>query len=477
MIRMPCPARIALAAVTLLTFVACIPEKRITWSPDGAQALLIGGDHGLYLCSPTGTLSDALSDNVQHVEWFRDGQHIAIVRQSELADWQAITQHVDAATVERLRKLGDQLVAEAQQNTGSWDDFGKTSVLGTLSGDFDAALLLYARDERAADIKPLLGDKWKDLAGAKASWWTLEVTTVVDNTLTGTTTRVATLGEISDVRPAPNGARVAFVATLNGEREPSLYAVQTAGDTVPVRVAERVSFWPDWTADSAALVCATANIPAPPGVEDSQSRLGTIMRHAVTEDANGQLQAGDHAELAGIIFAPETRVRCLSDGRILVATYAVELPACAGDIPRKTSLYELWPAQHNYVADLIQANARVDQDTPFFWFEVSPDEQRVLFPDENDGVRLLTLRTGDVQSVPFEGKLGDAFLPVWRTATEVCLPVQAEGADRSEAVLCTVPTQRQAVLNPQRAISTAWPEAVVKDLPVEPKQESDPGKK
>ena len=451
----------------------CIPEKRVVWSPDGQRAAVIGGD-GLYLCDENGALSSRLVDKVTLAEWLPDSQHLAIVRRERAKTWAEVVPLLSAERRARIEAAGDALFEELQQYQGALDGFDPQTTKQLGSGDTVAAIL-YARDHDAH------GAYWRgDERGRQVAQQMAEVQQDVDivqiceltgDQVSSTTELCRGVDGVNSLRVAPTSGALAIVVQAPDRPGALQLQVVSTADRTPARVvATDVARWPDWSADGQYLAYAVASGPS--REDDEALRLGTISRRRVARDTGRLLEAFEAPEeLAGILFQPVTRVRCLRDGRVLFAGVEVALPCTAADMPERAELFCVDPGRQPGVTRLIprQVAARVP-DTAYL-FSVSPDERHVCIPGGNGDIALLELATGQI--VDFRDQPDGAELrtqPCWRGATELCCntgPSHDDPTGRGEIMLWQ-PTFGTGA-GRERVISADWPASLVADFLVMPK--------
>ncbi len=460
--------------VLSLAAAGCVPEAKVAWSPDGRRAAVLAAD-GLYLCDADGKLSARAAENVLGVAWAYDSKRLAVLRQEQVATWDAAETLLDVPEVAAVIALARQAKAEALAHEGPIDDF-KPTCFDWAPPTRIALAAMFLRDVEPAGLPEKLGDKWEEAKKWTVPLAVLEVGDVADDlTVRFRPPVVRTFDGLAALRLSPDGRRVACVGTPAAVRSAdlSLWVVPIEGGTLRP-VAERVSRFPDWSVDGRFLVYAAATAAA---VEGQQHlRLGTISRREVAR-LDGSLldKFADAEDLAGVLFHDRLKVRCLDGDRIVFDGGAVRLPCTAAELPQNADLFLLDLATRGTVARL---RPEGDQDTlpAAAWFEVSPDQKRVLVQTP-EGVSVLDLAGGQVVDTIAAKQEGLLSLPVWRSADEVCLAVP-EGSSLGS------PGRPEIVLwSPRGAkvLSQSWPDAAVQGMlkvqqakPSEPAAEKKP---
>ena len=424
----------ALAALgTILLLAGCL-EKHLVWSPDGRRAAVIAKD-GLHFCDPEGNLTPLLLPEVTQAAWLGDSERLVLVRARQVGDWPTI---VRAAGEERAAAWAAQAEAIWQQLTagGKWGDLTKED-----GKDKTAALLkILLRDRHGEALRAKLsaGD-WDELASKRVELNELVTARVAGGQVEAGAVLHAGLEKIEDVRVAPGGRAVAFTTdiALGNDDECRLWVAPVGGPTA-ASAAEHTNLFPDWTADGRSLVYLQA---AGSGLKKDDLRLATLVRHEVI-DGGGQLKIAEkREELAGLMFSNNTRVRCLRDGRILFNAVEFSLPIATRDADVEREKLFAWdPARQSTLARMIPRQEQEKLPKNLMFFEVSPDETRLLVGGVDGEVGVLTLATGDVEELQKAGDYNLMAAPVWRNAEEVTFarrnpPADAKNPERKAEVV------------------------------------------
>lgn len=450
--------------LVLLGMAGCIPEKRVSWAPDGQKAAVLGGDGGLYLCDENGVLSARLAGGVRRVAWFPDSRRLALVQARKMTAWADLAPVLDPDTLQRIGAVGGALHAEMQAYTGDWDEF-PARALKDVGGAIAGAALLYVRDRHPDTLSAKLGpEKWAELKNLGIDVYALRVARLDSGTLTLGAPLIRGILEPGAPRVSPQSTAIAYV-TPSAEDDDTrvLQVVPADGSAAPRPVASPVALFTDWSADGRDLVYAAAGDGGP--VYSDKLRLGVIARRPVCE-ADGALREAfeSQEDLAGIIFQNELRVRCLRDGRVVFAALQVQLPCTTADMPDRAGLFVIDPGRTPGVARLVPRQAAASLPSAVNLFELSPDEQHICVPGADGQIAVLTVATGEIQTLlPGSDAEDLATQPSWRSDTELCFALRGSATGdhaRSEIVLCKIePSSGEAQ---RRMISQAWPEAVVR---------------
>jgi len=445
---------LAAGAICLLAAGGCIP-RRVFWSPDGQRAALIAED-GLRLCDASGKLSDVVAQDVQLVAWMPDSSRFIGEGKITAASWQEAQAALSPERREALIRLAGRLHDEILAYSGEWDKFRPKLRAEVTDGEL-SALFLYVRDHRKDGLPEKLGDKWKDMEKMTADVHLLQVYEVSDLSATPGPILTRTLDDIWNLQIAPDGGAVACAQAVSGGKDAIFrLSVMPAGGGALQTVAEPAAIYPDWTPDGRSLVYTTTRSKPADGGDAVQ--LGTLSRRRVRAESGRPLKEFEAPDdRVGGLFWPQSKVRCLRDGRVLFSAMEVMLPATAKDMPQRATLFCIDPARQPTATRVIprEAEAALPDGLQAGYFELSPDEKRVAVCGADHGnVSVLTLATGEVQRVVSQTDIELRGLPAWRSAEELSVFVPPKSswgsADRYELVLWSGPEKA-------RCLSCGWP--------------------
>jgi hypothetical protein len=458
------------AAIAVLTLAAtaicgCLPEKRVAWSPDGRWAAIRGSD-GLYLCDPSGKLSERkpFAEGAGSVAWLPDSKGLILSYVGARADtWDALAAGLSGERRQKLEAVGPQLRNEILTYEGDWKDF-KPKTLGELTPGEAGAALLYVRDKLNEGLPEKLGEQWIKAQDLRVDEHVLARARVgetgkleLDGVLAGA------LDPFDEPRVSPDGRTVAYRGPAPGDEQTRpLLVVALEKPATPMLVADHTAMFYDWSADGQHLVYAATKAPLEEKSKDL--RLGVVARRRVCGDDGAVLGTlPEPEELAGILFQREVRVRCLRDGRVLFATVELEVPCTSADMPQRAGLFAVDPGRQPGVTRVIPRPTVCVLPDAAFLFAVSPDERHVCIPGSNGRIVVLTLATGSFWEVAGEDKVNQLRMqPAWRNSDEVCFTVTPELEKPAQVVLAKLNWRARTA--ERRVISADWPEAVGKDF-------------
>lgn len=402
----------ALAACFLMN--GCV-ASRVVWSPDGAHAAVFAGD-GLHLCGPDGALSKTILAGDGLGAWFPDSHRLAVVSELEKQSWKELQATISPEECERVIQGGKTVLEEFKAGHDVANAFG---ALTGLCDNEKNAVGVYLTEK--AGTKEQAGTNWDALQKYEASVMQIRIGTLEGDALTMGPPLLTTLRKIGDVRVSPTGTAIAFTQESDKENVGRLLAVPVDGSAPPQLVASNTADSADWSADGHSLVYICASTEA--GKYD-ETCLGSLSRRKVL-DAGGKMeiqQKGD--DLAVVLYAFYSRVRCLGDGRIIFTCQDIHLPC--DDVPKQPKLFAVDPERQAAVIPLLRNGAQNAIPENPVTYETSPDGKRIVIGGSDGDVVVLTVATGELQTLQSAGQ--DAVsAPVWRSNDEVCYVSNAAG--------------------------------------------------
>jgi hypothetical protein len=319
----------------------------------------------------------------------------------------------------------------------------------------------YLRARHADQFKEFLGDsRWKQ----EVAQATMPLYQIVLAQTDGEAVKTLAVlhhgvgGYGQEVRAAPGGRAVAFVAQTALERSPGnrLMVALTDGSGV-VEIARNVATLGDWTADGRAM----AYVQASSEITNSElPQLGAlIVRRVFAADGKLDLEPEPKA-LAGVLVSSDVRVRCLRDGRILFNTAEISLPMAKADGgSAQEQLFALDPARQSTLVRLVPRSAEGSVPKSLTYFDVSPDERRVLIGSTQGEVSVLTFATGEVKHVQAAGDEMSG-VPQWRNAEEFSYVKRNSEKDGVKpAHPCDLVLRRG---DAETVLSASWPTEMLK---------------
>jgi dipeptidyl aminopeptidase/acylaminoacyl peptidase len=431
------------AAFVLLLMTGCV-GRRIAWSPDGAHAAIFAGD-GLHLCSPDGALSPIVLAGEGMTEWFPDSRRLAIVSEVGKQSWKDLEKAISPDERERVVEGGKALLDQFKAGHNLSDALHALNALRDY--EKDAVAVYLAQTE---GIKEQAGTNWDELRQKEASMVQIRVGALEEGKLPLGPAVLSSLRKILDIRVAPTGTAIAFTTEGDREDEFQLSVFPTDGSASPQLVAKNTAICSDWSVDGHSLVYIRANNTA---TGDDQLSLASLTRRGIL-NAAGKIQIQTKAEdLAGLLFYPENKVRCLSDGRIVFATVDVHLPCTALDMPQQPQLFALDPERQAGVIPLIPRSVQESLPGKPGYYETSPDGKRIAIFAEKGAVAVLTVATGALDTVQVAGSDDTASAPAWRSASELCFISTTNGQPAQLALWDN---------GTNRVLSADWPAEVRK---------------
>jgi len=445
---------------TLLVVAAvaagCLPEKRISWAPDGSRALVISGSDNLYLTDADGH-AERLAEGVAAASWMSDSKRLVVVRKTTLATWNEASAVLPEPRRKDIAQLALKLRGDLLSFQGEMDKFKPVSIPPDRMSEF-GLMLLYLRDQAPEGLEQKLGLRWSDLKNAKVDCFHVAICGASDGKFGP---NLATALSCKNPKPSPDGKAISYIGDTMAaaESEPALVVLAADGSRPPHVVARSVAEWADWSSDSRYLAFAAAGLPKTAGKD--VLRLGTVNRTMIFSD-NGAMLGSDgnfpSEELAGVLFNDGMKVSCLPDGRVLFSSAEIQLPATHDDMPQQMSLFAVDPQRSAMVVRMLPRNAQVDlEDSTLKYFEPSPDGKQAAIVGDKGQIWVVSLLTGAVSKVLQVDKDGSSsVVPVWRSNEELTFIAPAGSqfcpGDKSEVILLDLNHQDRP-----RFLSRDWP--------------------
>lgn len=453
--RNPLVKRLAGAILASWLLTGCL-EENLLWSPDGRRAAVIGPD-GLYLCDPEGQLSALLVPGAYHVAWLGDSQQLVVARSRQTRSWSEIAGVLGPEQAGQMSSWAE----------GIWQQPSAGGLWSALTADKERRTLgkIYLRERYGEALQARVdAGEWDDIQGKDAEVHEVNLARITGGQIALGVRLHEGMGKIWEIRLAPREQAAALVSELSpaddtGTEDFRLLLAPLNGSGV-VPVAAHVGAYPDWSADGRSLVYAQASGEG----SDDDLRLGTLVQREMLDASGSITSMGNRKELAGSLFSANTRIRCLRDGRILFNAAEISLPVAAGDYGEQhEQLFAVDPTRQATLVRLIPRKQEENLPQMLAFFEISPDEKRVLFGDLNGTVCLLTLATGEVELVQ-EGAAKESLQgqPVWRkdgayTFTRRVAAKNGQAPARKAEIILRAADY-------EKVLSQGWPDRLVNDL-------------
>ncbi len=415
-------------------------EERLAWAPDGSRALLRVEDK-LYFVDPNGNLSDAVASSVTGAAWLPDSRGLVLTRSLAVDKWSEAERLLPADEAEAAKNLAKAFLALGVEGL---------EPLEPKRPELLPAAVLYLFDTQSNALHDAVR-KSKDPAKLETDLSNLRTTQVAEVSivaLDGKPLRVIerSLTGCDQPRPSPKAPVVAFT------RGETLVVAPLDGGTNRVTAAEKVTGSFDWTADGQSLVYATRL-----SEKDSSDILARVERRTVL-DAAGALVAGETTPLTMIYTTFRPRVAGLADGRALLASLALQLPAPPKAEPM-ARLYWIEPALGTNAVPVAIPTVAGALPQDLAAFAPSPDGRQVAIVESgSDSVVVLDAASGAAEIVSPNRGWKSRVLPAWRGNDELYF-----------AALPAASTNRPELFRWRKgsapvAVSTNWPDKVVSTL-------------
>jgi hypothetical protein len=437
-----------LFALALVWMVGCNEvEDRLAWSPDGNQAVLRVDDK-LYVMDTNGSLSGIVASNATGAAWLPDSRGLVLTRLLAVDKWKDAESLLPASELGAAKTLANAFLALGVEGADQFEPKHPELVSPGILYLFDTqSNALHEALQKSKDP----GKLETDLSNAR----TTQVAEVSVLLLAGKQTRVIerTLTGLSQPLPSPTAPVVAYQA---GE---TLTVAPLDGSTNRVVATDKLLGAYGWTPEGKALVYATRLSDK----DNSEIILASIGRHVVT-DTNGALIAGEKLPLTmnASTFAP--RVKSLTDGRVVFAGIALQLPSPTTTAP-SANFYLIDPALGTNAAPVAIPSAAGTLPQDLGAFVPSPDGRRIAVVENgSDAVAVLDVASGALEVISPKRGWKSKMLPAWRGTNELYFAaLPSSSTNRPELF-------RWRKGRAPQAISTNWPDAVVKSLLAKPEK-------
>ena len=404
------------AALSLL-MTGCV-ARRIVWSPDGAHAAVFAGD-GLHLCGPDGTLSETILPGEGLAEWFPDSHRLAVVSEGGKQSWKDIQKFLSLEERQRIEQGGKTVLDELKAGHNLDSAFNALADLGDYEKN---AVGIYLAESE--ETKEKAGTNWDALQQKEANVIQIRIGTLEDGKLLLGPPVINSLRKILDIRVSPAGNAIACTVEGDKKDEFQLMVLPTDGSAPPQLVAKNTAYCSDWSVDGQSLVYIRA---LNQGASGDDLCLGSLTRRGIL-DAAGKIEVQTNAaDLAGLLFDVNNKVRCLGDGRIVFAAADLHLPCTSLDMPQQPQLFALDTQRQYAVIPLIPRSVQDSLPGKPAFYEPSPDGKRIAISADKGAVVVLNLATGVLDTVQAAGSDDAATAPCWRSASELCFISSTNG--------------------------------------------------
>ena len=422
-------------------------EDRLTWSPDGKQAALRVDDR-LYLMDTYGKLSDVVASNVTGAAWLPDSRALVLTRLLTVDKWKDAESLLPPSEIDAVQTLAKGFLGFGAEGAEQFDlkrpELASPAILYLFDTQSNALHEAILKSKDPAKLEADLSNgRTTQVAEVSVFLLTGKQTQVVERTLTG----------LSQPFPSPTAPVVAFQA---GE---TLTVAPLDGSTNRVTVTDKLLGSYGWTPDGRALVCASRLSDK----DSSEMILASIARQVVI-GTNAELIAGEKLPLTmnTSTFAPRTK--CLPDGRVIFAGVALRFPTPTTLAPA-AQFFLIDPALGTNAVPIAIPSAAGALPDDLAAFAPSPDGRRIAIVERgSDAVAVLDVATGDLQVVSPKRGWKSKILPAWRGTNELYFAaLPASSTNRPELF------RWHKGIEPQ-AVSTNWPDVIVKSLLEKPKE-------
>lgn len=416
------PRTLCVILITLL-FTGCDEStEKMEWSPDGTHAaVLLQGD--LRLSDAAGVLSAPLARDVSQATWLPDGTGLVCIRSLYPETWKEASSILSSEEGVMLEQLAFSLMgfleSAIEVTDGNFDDIGDKFLtpLKIDSSERLAAVLACMSHTQAKPLKKLIGKATKkqreqlekefsDIRKIRLQ----ELFTVrLDANHSADIRRLlCTADALSEARPSPNARSVAF------GRESVLHLIALDDTTPPFNTASPVIGSIAWSQNSGSVLFASPTSKWDAG----KNNLSSITRLDVSWEAAGW-KMGENVTIAQICSGYPPRIRVLPDGKLIFSSLEIGFPFSQRTPP--SSSFFVAPTSPEDKEPIKKLPCRADWlPADLSAYALSPDGKRLALVDtETDAVRLVTLESGEVETIWPKSRGKSRTLPAWRGSAEL----------------------------------------------------------
>lgn len=435
-------------AASVMLLSGCIESGKFVWNADGTEAAICAND-GLRFCDATGKLSDTQLKTPDELAWSKDGKRLFVVTHVDGLTWNEVAAQLPGARRDLVEAQGDLFAKSAQQPGVTAAEFGK-QLHGKISHDALNEILLYLKAKHDDELKSVFGKDWNNYEITPASMYTVASYAHAGDKLTDEQIIWRNTKALTGVRPCPTGDG-RMLAVQDGR---NLYLLGAGGE--PILLVEGCSKYCDWSPDgkSVYFFLESSEEKSPDWVAKiDTSKLGPGA--GLLKDH----QPGDIQKLVALKYYKDSRVRCLPDGRLLLATAEATQKTKPDVFGRKTiyaeTFYTLAPGSS--IAEQLGHSNEFVNKCGYCSFETSPDSHKVVLATENGSIRVLPAlpHAGATKEIAPDNNNPSPFAPCFRTDEELCYASGAPKGDSRDVVLHNLKT------NATTNISASWPKTAV----------------
>jgi len=447
--------------VVLAAVLGGCPEDRITWAPDGHQAL-IRASEGLYTTDAEGNLTLIVPEATGPVAWMGDSRRFLVQRRIAVKTWNEGAGLLNPAQTKQIIGWAEILLARALNWKGKLEEFGWRCEDAHMPDEALPLAVLYLRDHHEKVLGEKLGQHWGSLKEEDPFLFRFQLCQLREGKCETVRDLFVTLTEACAVRVSPKETAFAFTApdSCFGEPRRTLFVAGLKEGDQPVRLMGCVSPGLAWSKDGQYLAFVEAETKELHGTEEYV--LGSVEYLKVC-DPQGAILSTDNwtsgipvEDVATVFFDQKAGIDILPDGRIIFSAAEVHMPTSKW-IRSSTSLFAVEPKGHGRIQRLLPPEGQQAGEEATL-FQLSPDGQMVIIQSmrrhkESFGVFNLASGQRVFQSPTWDGSV----FPVWRAKDSICFV--GRSADQ-KPVVNLVDLRTKAIV----PISAKWPKKVFEGL-------------
>ncbi|MHC4744597.1 MAG: TolB-like translocation protein [Planctomycetota bacterium] len=510
----------------------CFPEESVQWSKDGSIGIvkmdeLMGVVDGeTHQFTPIALAEDRESTELGSVTISADGKLVAYSIGSEVTDLSEALKRMPANQVKLLEHYAEKVRAQIMEQHSGGDLNLEELDLGPFKSDaYEDFLERYvcenADEELTEALTPEAVEEGKKKEIGVYSLFVASPEKAVEEQ---PRPLITSIFAIFAPKISPDNRHVAFTFFNEQAEEMTfrfdLFVAQVDGDIAAMHVADFVASAYSWQPDSKSVVFLENSLKK----NTDEYSIGTLRKVQVADekgnlhaepvsdqpvsivqlvDDKGDPQAksvshepgsmathrctGPGEDLAGVVFHPFMKVQC-TQSRIFFSSHVVNLPMNTLDSDLRWSVY-CYDRITRSISDILPRDVgSLANDNAMGYFDVSPDEKRILLPVKKHSFMIYklgerTALTPIEESEEFAKQHGGDWqmMPAWKGSDQITALVSKKSHyivqgdqnehPREEVVLFDAEGKFQKVL------SESWPRDIDKDAQPptkpDPNEESD----
>lgn len=422
-----CPfSKLGVTAVIAVLLAGCFPQDSIRWSRDGSVG--VGVTSGT-LFRVDGQTGRAVRLEENYVEpgpdISRDGRLICYAKSLDFTSFAEAESHLSAEMLSALEADAQKVLAGHSKGRLLAETVDRV-LKGNESYRDWVRLFLYERYRDAAALTET--DRLDD----NVHLYKLILCETADPAQKRLL--ACSFKPLGFPRFSPDAALVGYLVEDQELEQVELWVTGAAEDHPACRVDDRTAFLFDWSEDGRRVAYMQSAMETM-----DEPALGSLCERTV-RDAQGNLLCAPQAdgrlactggkdERAGVLFSPLLKVEYGPGGRLFFSSAKLTLPAGTLEDP-EWSIFCFDPLTQT-VAEILPPEGRRFGAENLILFSLSPDGQKLLWPNGENNVFVYDMAKKDLTQVVGEGFSAEEdwpdLIPAWKGSDAISVAL-AEGA-------------------------------------------------